>query len=142
MKIIAPHNIESLEVIDCDYNRVIRNARKMVDLCFVKTSFYNGAHSISHCEVTKIDPLKFFVMRDGFVIVNPVIIKHSRKIIKSEEGCLLYPDQPPIIVKRWERCTFNFRLPDYKNKIFSEIKTLDVGGLTAKIFQHEIDHCG
>ena len=88
---------------------------------------FPNASSISHCQLegTQNDPLKFFVLgndihlfRDsrgqvkykpiklkkyfGFpyprTIINPEIIWHNEKLIKSREGCMSQPDTPPMNV--------------------------------------------
>lgn len=71
--------------------------------------------------------------RDLFVIVNPEIVWRSRKMAKGVEGCLSIPgylgevERPDGVRVRAQ------------NRHGKKIK-LKLGGWTARIFQHEIDH--
>jgi peptide deformylase len=66
-------------------------------------------------------------------VINPEIIKHSDKIIDSEEGCLSVPGERETI-KRYETIKVKYT-NEKKEKV-----TLDADGLLAVCFQHEIDH--
>ena len=67
------------------------------------------------------------------VVINPLLVKLSRKKLKVPEGCLsvrwLYGN-----TKRSEKASI--RAVDEKGKAF----TLGGSGLLAQIFQHEVDH--
>ena len=123
---------------------------------------FPNASSISHCQLegTQNDPLRFFVLgndihlfRDsrgqvkykpiklkkyfGFpyprTIINPEIIWHNEKLIKSREGCMSQPDTPPTNVMRWE-------IIDCKYWTFFGPKRKKFYLYRAVILQHEIDH--
>lgn len=70
---------------------------------------------------------------DFLVFVNPKIIRHSKKSIITNEGCLSVPGVYGKI-KRWRQVTLA-ALDENGNKI-----TRGAGGLLAQIFQHECDH--
>lgn len=68
-----------------------------------------------------------------YVLINPKITSHSNIKIKSEEGCLSFP-QKFIPVERFE--TVQVRYLNEKGEK-CKIKATD---LLARAFQHEIDH--
>ncbi len=68
-----------------------------------------------------------------FAFLNPIITKKSRKSAVEEEGCLSLPGIF-VNVKRAEQ--IELVCQDLRGK---EVK-VKAGGLTARIFQHEIDH--
>ena len=65
--------------------------------------------------------------------INPEIVKTSRRMIKSEEGCLSVPHIWGM-VKRHKHVKLEALNRNGKK---TEIKT---GGLYSTVFQHEIDH--
>lgn len=81
-------------------------------------------------------PWRFFVAEyqsKSYVLINPKIVRHSKKIIIGEEGCLSVP-QIIGIVPRYESVMVEaFNENDKKIKIKAK-------NLLARIFQHEIDH--
>lgn len=67
-----------------------------------------------------------------YKFANPKII-HKEGNVSISEGCLSLPDIQ-IEVPRFERITVEYL--DYDN----EIKTIELEGILAIVFQHEIDH--
>ncbi|MFH1767077.1 MAG: peptide deformylase [Patescibacteria group bacterium] len=65
--------------------------------------------------------------------INPVIVKKSKRLVNSEEGCLSVPEVYGI-VKRHKQVKVTAL---DRTGLEIEIKT---GGLISTIFQHEIDH--
>ena len=80
-------------------------------------------------------PYRVFAMtgEPNFVCYNPVLVGHGDETSKDEEGCLSYPFLF-VDVKRWKSIKVRFTMPngDTTTKVF--------GGLTARIFQHELSH--
>jgi peptide deformylase len=78
---------------------------------------------------------RFFVMRAEKIIgvFNPIIVDKSDKEIILEEGCLSY-DLLFIKVKRPETIRVRYTTPD------GVTSTHTLGGMTARVFQHEYDH--
>lgn len=68
-----------------------------------------------------------------FAFLNPIIIKKSGKVISEEEGCLSLPG---IFVPVKRAVHVEVRCQTSAGK---EVK-IEAGGLTARIFQHEVDH--
>lgn len=91
-------------------------------------------------------PLRMFVVHDttaektgeeeripDLVVINPKIVKHSRKKATMEEGCLSIPN----LYGRTKR-HLNVTIRGY-DETGAEFER-GAGGLLAHIFQHEIDH--
>lgn len=81
-------------------------------------------------------PYRVFSMRgdpENFVCFNPKVITPSEEKVILEEGCLTYPNLL-VKVKRSQHVRVRFTGPD------GETYTKTFTGLTARIFQHEIDH--
>ena len=81
-------------------------------------------------------PYRLFAMRgnpENFVCFNPKIIYSSEEETTMEEGCLTFPGML-VKIKRPKdiRCRFNTPNGDVLTKQFT--------GMTARIFQHEMDH--
>lgn len=65
--------------------------------------------------------------------LNPIITRKSGKLLSEEEGCLSLPGIF-VPVRRAANVEIHCQTPAGK-----EVK-IEAGGLTARIFQHEIDH--
>ena len=81
-------------------------------------------------------PYRVFVMRTGkepFAMFNPKVVDMSDKEISMKEGCLSYPNlwlkvtRPCSIVAEYQDCDSNTH-------------TVEMSGLIARCFQHELDH--
>lgn len=80
-------------------------------------------------------PYRVFVMLGDELIpcFNPRIVDVSRETVILEEGCLSYPNFF-VKVKRPRRIKVRFADPN--GKIVTQI----FDGMTARVFQHELDH--
>lgn len=77
----------------------------------------------------------FVIGTDQFQIVciNPKIIAHSEEMVKDKEGCLSYPGLF-ITVPRYSWIDVEFTTEK------GEVKQMHMEGITARCFQHELDH--
>lgn len=81
-------------------------------------------------------PYRVFVVDSypALVCFNPTIVDYSKdKLIFLDEGCLSYPNLF-ISIKRPELIKVRYTEPN------GNVKTVSFGGLTSRIFQHELDH--
>lgn len=81
-------------------------------------------------------PYRVFAMRgqpENLVCYNPKIIMPGAEEVTLEEGCLSYPGLL-VKVKRPQHIRVRFHLPN------GDTDTRQFTGLTARIFQHELDH--
>jgi len=140
---VPPHRKISREVTEKDLNRVKEDGHILYNLCFTQRGpHYKGGFAVAHPQITKKDPLRFFVIYDKRIIINPVIVNHTNSTVDSEEGCLTYPDKPMITVQRWNKCEVEYQVFGEKDDklVLSEKIKQNLSGKDAKIFQHEIDH--
>lgn len=80
-------------------------------------------------------PLRAFAVRTDpeMVVFNPILVDTSTETVKLEEGCLSVPgvfmkvERPHLIRARFQIKT-------------GETFTVKYSGMTARIFQHELDH--
>jgi len=106
-------------------NLIMRLKKTMVD--------YNGLGlSANQCGYK----LRMFVMgssEEQMVCINPLIKEKYGDPIKKREGCLSYPGMY-LYVPRYEKIEVEFHDENgiLQNRIFE--------GLTAHVFQHELDH--
>lgn len=81
-------------------------------------------------------PYKIFAMRgepQNFVCFNPRVVQPSAEQISLEEGSLTFPGLL-VKVKRPRHIRVRFQTPN------GETRTDTFIGMTARIFQHELDH--
>ena len=81
-------------------------------------------------------PYRVFAMRgspENFVCYNPRIVDKSEEQITLEEGCLSFPNLI-VKVKRPKEIRVRFQTPN------GQIMTKKFIGMSARIFQHELDH--
>jgi peptide deformylase len=81
-------------------------------------------------------PYSVFAMRgnpDNFVCFNPKVISYSENYVSLEEGCL---SRKGLIVKvkRPDSIRVRFNTPN------GDVRTETFLGITARVFQHEMDH--
>lgn len=68
------------------------------------------------------------------VMVNPIIVDHSKHRVTDMEGCMSYPDVF-CPVERWE-----WVLVEYTDCESGERLSAKPGGFFARVVQHEMDH--
>lgn len=69
----------------------------------------------------------------SFACINPKIISHSEEIVRDKEGCLSYPGMY-LTIPRYKSIDVEFL--DEMGKV---VQTR-FDGITARCFQHELDH--
>ena len=80
-------------------------------------------------------PYRTFCMRSENIIgvFNPIIVDKSKEEIYLEEGCLSCPNLF-VKIKRPKKIKVRYTLPN------GEVITAVYDGMTARVFQHELDH--
>lgn len=81
-------------------------------------------------------PYRVFAMRgnpENLVCYNPKIVQPSEAEVTLEEGCLTFKGLL-VKIKRPQHIRVRFTLPN------GETVTRQYTGMTARIFQHELDH--
>ena len=100
----------------------------------VKTMYDNNGIGLSANQVGI--PYRVFALRgapENFVCFNPKIVQPSEMEITLEEGSLTYPGLL-VKIKRPQHIRVRFTTPN------RETLTKQFTGITARIFQHEMDH--
>lgn len=156
MKIIKAHKKISRLVTEQDLDRVYKESEEIYSMLNKKTGNFHSFYAIAHPQVEDKDPLRFFVLNNlteefrswNVVVINPVIINHTKQEIDSKEGCATFSYMPENIVKRFHKIQVELNFlefqksiidKEYKPTLGKRIK-LDLSGKIAKVFQHEIDH--
>lgn len=81
-------------------------------------------------------PYRIFAMRgapENFVCINPKIVMPGEQTVLLEEGCLTYPGLL-VKIKRPQHIRVRFNTPN------GDVLTKQFTGLTARVYQHELDH--
>lgn len=81
-------------------------------------------------------PYQIFALRaapENFVCFNPRVVMPSEETIVLEEGCLTYPGLY-VKIKRPRHVKVRFQMPN------GETRTETFTGMSARAFQHEMDH--
>lgn len=84
-------------------------------------------------------PIRLFVTRApadarrSRVFINPKIVEQSEECVSAKEGCLSWPGRE-VFVRRHKHVRMRYQ--DFKGKWHEE----GASGLTARCWQHEIDH--
>lgn len=138
---VAPHKKKSREIKVKDLPVVVRDANILLNLCFTPIGIYGSGEAVAHSQINDKDPLRFFVTKSRELIINPVITRHTAVKVDFEEGCLSFPNEPKIMVPRWNKIEAEFYVLDTESETgISDKKTVALSGLMAKVFQHEVDH--
>ncbi len=135
-----PHDVISREVEIKDVKRVELEGDILRKLCFRPVGMYSGGLAVAHQQITNKDPLRFFVLKTGEIIINAKIIRHTNHTVDSKEGCLTYSKTPEITIQRWNKCEVEYQKLEGEDGGLSDTITENLEGKRAKIFQHEIDH--
>lgn len=138
--IIKPHALVSREVTEKDLDRINMDKMMMQAACHMAIGYHsNGGLAVAHAQITDNDPLRFFVYRDGTVVINPKVNTHTNCLKAVEEGCLSFPTKQFTFIPRYYKASVSFQTITPEG-VMSEIFTHNIKGLEAQIWQHEIDH--
>jgi len=140
--IIEKHKVSSREVdLEKDLDRIMEDGAIMFDLVTKPIGIWSSSYALAHSQVTKKDPLRFFVTKDGDAVINPVITRHSGYTVPHQEGCLTFhgKNDGTVKVPRWRKIDAEwFELHEDTGKPFRVRMSLE--GKPAMVFQHEIQH--
>ena len=136
---VKPHKKKSCEVTEKDLEQVIKDAHICYNLCYTQMGYIPGAYAIHHSQINNKRPLNFFVTNDRRVIINPVIISHTKVPVERIEGCNSFPMERPIKVMRFNKIIATYKTLTPEGKL-SEVRTANLSGKEAEIWQHECGH--
>jgi len=139
-----PHNKLSRWVNTDDIPRVLADGKDLMAMCNLPRGRYSSISALAHPQIDDKDPLRFFVLPSGMVVINPVITNHTKFFIDKKEGCMSYPDEEIKEVSRYNRATVVYQtlvqIDDKSEPILSKSVTENLSGGIAHIFQHECGH--
>lgn len=155
--VVPPHNVLSVEVKLDEAQFIYEEANKMLPLMSKRIGFYNKHLAVSHPQINDKRPLRFFLINPAaeefkdwkdFIIINPVMIRHTNNTVDSKEGCMSYSDMPMRTVQRYNKCEFEYSTLLFKEPgnekdplpYISERRIANLNGIKSKVFQHELDH--
>ena len=101
---------------------------------FVKFMYDNSGIGLAANQVGI--PYRVFAMRaapENFVCINPRVVRPSEQEIVLEESSLTHPGLV-VKVKRPQHVRVRFAIPN------GDVRTETFTGISARIFQHELDH--
>jgi peptide deformylase len=126
------HDLLSAELPLFDFSNPTDDPKDIAKILFDKMTEHNGL-GLSANQIGL--PYRVFIMRGNpcLVCFNPKIIDVSSTHNVLEEGCLTYPD---FFVKIRRPAAIKVR---YTNEL-GEVVTEKFAGMTARCFQHELDH--
>lgn len=140
---VEPHNVKSRWITEADIEYIKSEGDTMVNLCHIPKGMYGNVAAIAHPQIEEKTPLRFFAMPDGLLIINPVIIKHTRDYVEKEEGCMSYTSEPMKTVQLFHKITVLYQTLEEKEKgkvTLSQMIEEGYSGNLAAIFQHECGH--
>lgn len=143
---VPPNPAKTRWVTNADVPRILADGKDMVALCKLPRGLAKSAMAIAHNQVTSTDPLRFFVMPNGLVVINPVIISHTKvPVFKDEEGCMSFPDEvSKKMVPRYNIVTVTYQTlgtkPGESQPVLTKPATETLNGQASHIFQHECGH--
>jgi len=145
-RFVPPHNKRSRHVTPKDIKRVKKDGEDMLMLCHIGRGPYPTGDALAHPQIDDKDPLRFFVTRAGLVVINPLIINHTKAHLWDVEGCLSFPDEKPkTMVPRYYKIVVEYQtlIEDPKKKGEVSLGAFQIGefkGMAARIIQHELCH--
>jgi peptide deformylase len=138
-KLVPPHKKKSREITEEDIPRVIAEAHILYNLCYSQVGYIPGCFAVHHSQIDCHDPLNFFVTAEKKVVINPKIIRHTKVPIQMKQGCLSFPNRPPILVDTYNKCEMECSYLTDDGKI-SEPIILKLSGKDAAVAIHETNH--
>jgi peptide deformylase len=157
MQIITPpHDKVAIKIEYPLAEEIIKEAKEILDAIksreiFTPGSKWNDCYAVAQPQISK-KPLRYFVINperietvkdfEGTIIINPKLISKDRLTrTMFKEGCLSFPFRPVKKTKRFLTIEVEY---DIINNNYSPILTKKIKkqltGLTACIFQHELQH--
>jgi len=142
---VPPHNIKSKKVTAVDIPTILTDGADLIAMCQLPRGHYKGILALAHSQINDKNPLRFFVLPSGFIIINPFIINHTQTPVFKEEGCMSYPDdQMKEMLPRYHKITVKYQTlikkDEEKEPSLGPFTTDKLSGKMANIFQHETTH--
>jgi peptide deformylase len=142
---VEPHHNKSKWVTAVDIPRVVADGKDLVMMCGLPRGPRQGAAAIAHSQIEDKNPLRFFALPSGLLIINPIIFRHTLYPVFKTEGCLSYPNEADkTMVRRYNKITVMYQTLEHgegDSAKLSGVATEELNGMQANVFLHETDHC-
>lgn len=139
-----PHSVKSKIVTKEDIENVLADGKDLVAMCNLPRGKYSGIAALAHSQIENKNPLRFFVFPTGMVIINPVIINHTKMALLKVEACMSKSDNDPIKIPRYNKITVNYQTFVKEEgsdiPVLSGIMTEEYNGGIGHVYQHECQH--
>jgi peptide deformylase len=141
---VVPPKKLSRWVTQADVARVVKEGQELLMLCRVGRPPYKSGFAVAHSQIEENEPLRFFVMANGLIVCNALIINHTKIPVLKKEGCLSVVDKPErTMVPRFNKIVAKYQplvsgggeLP-----VLGPVVTENMSSLPAECFCHELDH--
>lgn len=142
---VVGHNVKSRWVTSVDISKVLVDAKDLLALISLPRGRHSSVAALAHPQIDDKDPLRFFVLPNGMIIINPIITNHTKYYVLKDEGCMSFSDKDIKNVNRFHKITVTYQTlvenedPE-KEPILSKIETEELSGRPAQVFQHECGH--
>lgn len=140
----APHNKASKWVRAVDIDKIMSDGKDLVAMCNIPRGKYSGIAALSHTQIDDKDPLRFFVLSNGMVIINPIITKHTTVTVPKNEACMSHYDKDvKKDIPRYNKITVTYQTlakGDNGDVTLSKAVSEQLSGGQAHVFQHKIGH--
>lgn len=140
-----PHNIKSRWVTKDDLPRVIADGKDLAAMCNLPRGKYSGIAALAHPQIDNKDPLRFFVLPNGMVVINPVITSSTKSHVFKKEACMSFPDKDVIQeLPRFNKITVTYQtlalVDGNPDPVLSKTITETLNGGISHVYQHELGH--
>lgn len=140
-----PHNKKSRWVTSADLPKVLADGKDLVAMCNLPRGKYSGIAALAHPQIDDQDPLRFFILPNGMVVINPVISNHTKVTVMKKEGCMSFEENEiKEDVARFNKVTVTYqtlqRSEGSEDPVLSPPTTETFNGSMSHIYQHEISH--
>ncbi len=140
-----PHNKKSRWVTAADLPAVLADGKDLVAMCNLPRGKYSSIGALAHSQIDDKDPLRFFVLPTGMVIINPVITSNTKVPVMKKEACMSFPDRDVIMeLPRYNKITVTYqtlaRIDENSDPILSKTITETLNGGISHVYQHECGH--
>ena len=139
---IQPHTVVSREATEADTDRIIADGMKMFDMAIDPPEGHSEAAGIAHAQITKDDPLRFFITSEGDLVINPIFTNHTKVPVIKNEACTTFPYgiARNIRMKRYHKCEVEYWTIENEDTKQWIKKSESLSSFRAQLFQHEVDH--
>lgn len=139
-----PHTKKSRWVTEDDIQLVMSDGRDLAAMCNLPRGEYSGIAALAHSQINNKNPLRFFVLANGMVIINPIITDHTKTPVLKAEACMSHFDKKiKTDVPRYNKITVIYQTLERSENdkiILSNALTEHLSGGQAHVFQHKIGH--